>query len=216
MKKLYLFSMINKYTMPFFLDFIDEASKQDFNLLVLMQIKAQKNSFLEYIKDAKIDIDIEKIHFLAPEINDIEAPDETEYLLDKASGIIALGGNAYFYQKMYGKDNIAQLVYKKYQQGVPYAGVSAGGILALSYGLVSNIVFKPHFTEKKRFNELLVKIRKNRVKYGFGLDDNMAIKITDMERIHCLGKDSLYIFTQEDKQDYFLKILKNQDTFSLI
>ncbi len=212
MTSLYMFSMINKYTFPNFHDFLQAAKKDDYYILVLMQIKEQKINLTNIIKNSGLDYDLSRFHFLAPEINDTYAPLETIDSLKKATGILVLGGNAHFYQKIYGNDAISYLVKERYQEGIPYAGISAGAILSLNYGLIENIAFKPHFSEKKRFNELLRKINKNKVKYGFGLDDNMSLKIQDEKIISCIGKDSFYLFSKIGDNDFNCKIFKNLDT----
>ncbi|MBI9032761.1 Type 1 glutamine amidotransferase-like domain-containing protein [bacterium] len=211
MKKLYLFSLINNFTLPNFEDFLRESSQGDFKLLVLMQIDQQKSSVLDYISHSQVQVDINKIHFLAPEINDKCAPQDTLKLLKEASGILVLGGNAHFYQKIYASPEICQIVQEKYSLGTPYAGVSAGAILSLNYNLLTDLALKPHFSEKKRFTELIAKMKKNRVKYGFGLDDNISLKIIDNNLIKCVGKDSFYLFTKHDINEYSFKILKNLD-----
>ncbi len=58
-------------------------------------------------------------------------------------------------------------------------------------------------------------MKKNKVKYGFGLDDNMSLKISDQKEIECIGKDSFYLFKTEDNQEYNFKIYKNLDKVSL-
>ncbi len=209
MKLLYLFSLINDYTLPNFKDFLLTACQGDYHLLVLMQISEQGTSLLELIKQTDLDLDLERIHLIAPSINDKTAPTQTIELLEKATGLLVLGGNAHFYQKIYASPEISQIILEKYNSGVPYAGVSAGAILALNYELINDLAIKPHFSEKKRFNELLNKMKKNKVNSGFGLDDNISLKIIDNKQIKCIGKDSFYLFTKKGVNEFSFKIFKN-------
>ncbi len=215
MKLLYFFSIFNKYTLPNFKDFFRQACKESSNLVVLMQIKEQKQSIINLIKQIDFDFNIQAINFIAPDINDTIAPAHSIQALKNASGILVLGGNTHFYQKIYGNSDIGGIVNEKYSSGVPYAGVSAGAILSLRYNLLDDVALKPHFTEKRRFDELMKKMKKNKVKYGFGLDDNMSLKISDQKEIECIGKDSFYLFKTEDNQEYNFKIYKNLDKVSL-
>lgn len=201
--------MINNYTLPTFKDFLIASAAQDFNLVVLMQIQEQRAGIMDLIRDTGLDLDTSRISFLAPNINDRYAPPDTSDLLRQASGILVLGGNAHFYQKMYATPEISKIVEEKYLSGIPYAGISAGAILSLNYKLLENVALKPHFSEKKRFNELISKMKKNKVKYGFGLDDNISLIISDNTKIKCLGKDSFYLFTRQDQYDFGFNILKN-------
>lgn len=216
MKLLYLFSLINKYTLPNFIDFLTNSCRGDYRIVVLMQIREQETTILDYISNSGLDIEPERITFIAPNINDKIAPKQTISILEEATGILVLGGNTHFYQKMYATPEISKLILEKYNAGVPYAGVSAGGILSLNYELIQNIAFKPHFSEKKRFNELLKKMKKNKVQYGFGLDDNISLKIIDNHKIECLGKDSFYLFSQLNSREYNCEILKNLENRELV
>lgn len=216
MKLIYLFSLINSYTLPNFKDFLLQASKSDFCLIVLMQIEEQQKGILDLISQLDLKIALENIHFIAPDINDTQAPTQTLELLKQATGILVLGGNAHFYQKMYATPEISQIITEKYHAHTPYAGISAGAILSLNYNLMNNLALKPHFSEKKRFNELLRKMKKNKVKYGFGLDDNISLKITDNKLIKCVGKDSFYLFSQVQANDFNCKIFKNLDEWELL
>lgn len=211
MKLLYLFSLINKFTFPNFIDFLTNVCQGDYQLVVLMQIKEQSRTILELIKQTGLDIDVDRIHFIAPDINDRKAPALVVDVLKQATGILVLGGNAHFYQKIYASPEISQIILEKYHSQIPYAGVSAGAILAINFGLVTDIAIKPHFSEKKRFNELINKMKKNKVKYGFGLDDNISLKFIDNFKFECYGKDSFYLFSQVDKNEYSCKIFKNLD-----
>lgn len=216
MTLLYYFSMLNNYTLPNLQDFLCQSSKTDFKLVVLMQIKEQKQSLINILKQAQADIDLNNISFIAPEINDAFAPKNTCDLLSQASGILVLGGNTHFYQKIYANEEISQIILDKYQTGIPYAGISAGAILSLRYNLLNDLVLKPHFSEKRRFDELIKKMKKNKVNYGFGLDDNMSLKITNKKDIECLGKDSFYLFTKVGDYDFNFRIFKNLDKIGLV
>lgn len=216
MKLLYLFSLINNYTLPNFKDFLEESCQGNYHLVVLMQIKEQRRTLLELIKQTNVDLDVERIHFIAPDINDKQAPKHLEENLKQATGILVLGGNAHFYQKMYATPEISHLILTKYHSQVPYAGISAGAILAINLNLVNDMAIKPHFSEKKRFNELINKMKKNKVKYGLGIDDNITLKIIDNNEIKCVGKDSLYLFSRENNNQYNFKILKNLDRQCLL
>jgi cyanophycinase-like exopeptidase len=59
-------------------------------------------------------------------------------------------------------------------------------------------------------------MKKNKVKYGLGIDDNITLKIIDNNEIKCVGKDSLYLFSRENNNQYNFKILKNLDRQCLL
>ena len=215
MKLLYLFSLINNYTLPNFKNFLENACKGEYHIVVLMQIQEQESTLLESIHQSGVKIEEKRISFIAPNINDKVAPVQTAEILKLATGILVLGGNAHFYQKMYATPEISQVILEKYEAGVPYAGVSAGAILSLNYNLLTELAIKPHFSQKKRFNELINKMKQNKVKYGFGIDDNISLKITENCKIECFGKDSFYLFSRESNNEFNCKIFKNLNECNL-
>lgn len=215
MKLLYLFSYLNHYTLPNFTDFLNRATKDDYQIVVLMQIEEQKQTIIEFMKQSEISIDWARVHFISPQINEAQAPATTLEKLQIATGILVWGGNMHLYQKFYATPKISALVQQKYQAGVPYAGVSAGTILALNFDLMRDIAIKPHFTEKKRFFELVKKMRKNKVTLGYGIDDNISLKIIDNREIEFVGKDSFYLIERTDEQEYKVNIFKNNEKLTI-
>ncbi len=59
-------------------------------------------------------------------------------------------------------------------------------------------------------------MKKNKVNSGFGLDDNISLKIIDNKQIKCIGKDSFYLFFKLDNNEYGFKIYKNLDESDLL
>ncbi|MFA7056986.1 MAG: Type 1 glutamine amidotransferase-like domain-containing protein [Candidatus Cloacimonadales bacterium] len=216
MKLLYLFSYLNQYTLPNFADFLNHATTDsDYQIVVLMQIEEQKRVIMDFMKQTDIALAWERVHFISPTINEEQAPAITSEKLKLATGILVWGGNMHLYQKFYASPEITAIINEKYHAHVPYAGVSAGSILALNFELITDIAIKPHFTEKNRFFELVKKMRKNKVSIGYGIDDNLSLKIMDNKEIKCVGKDSFYLIERTEEQEYKINVFKNEDQLAI-
>ena len=213
MTTLYLFSKLHKFTEKTFNDFLNSSNKSK-KIAVLLQHKDMIVRVDHDIHELCNDNTDLNLSYVYPDEGSIEVPEEMLEHLSTASHILVWGGHMHIYQLIYTNPNIASVIIKKYQAGTPYAGLSAGAILAVNFGFIPNSVLKPHFSESSRFEELLKKMRKNKVKYGFALDDGIALKITDGTEFQVYGKGSFYLFNQLDTFDYNFKILKSGDKFS--
>ncbi|HPR17357.1 MAG TPA: Type 1 glutamine amidotransferase-like domain-containing protein [Candidatus Cloacimonadota bacterium] len=118
-------------------------------------------------------------------------------MLDKlaaATGIFVGGGHAFRYIKAYAESPLAEVIRSKYMAGIPYAGLSAGAIITTRLGFLPDFAIKPHFTAKKRFNELIAKMNYDHKEIGLGLDDGIWVEIEDDNRFTFYGDGNCYFF----------------------
>ncbi len=216
MTYIYLFSQLNTYTAKMFHDFL--ASDDNYiTLAVLIQHKDMEETVANRILTFAPELKVEQIHLISPERDTYKIADKDIEVLCQASRILVWGGHMHSYQKIYYNDKIKDIIRSKFLNGVAYAGISAGAILATNYGILEDIVLKPHFSELNRFNELLKKAKKNKVNYAFGIDDDIAIKITDQVNYKCSGKGQFYLFKKKETyQEYDLRIYNSGDKFTLL
>ena len=211
MRTIYLFSQFTTRTNPILGKFINHSGGVDACIAILLQNEDQKERVRTFTNILSSKYGQFKVSFIYPIDDDYNLSKCMHKDLKEATGILIWGGHTHTYRLTYNKDNIAKLIKAKYNNGTPYAGLSAGAILAFSLGLLTNCIFKPHFTNTHRFTELLSKIRKNQVRYGIGLDDNLAIIIKNEVDFSFHGKDTCHFFERTSDFDYKLTLFKNGD-----
>ena len=97
--------------------------------------------------------------------------------------------------------------------GVPYGGLSAGAILSIRLGFLNNCCIKPHFSEKKRFQELIKKMRTSSAEYGLGIDSSICLEIVNEKDVKVFGKGRLYFFSRLTNNHYDLKVYRPNSSF---
>lgn len=147
--------------------------------------------------------------------------------IEKATGIFITGGNTLNYWSIYCSPEIKELIRKKYFEGVPYAGLSAGSMIAadkvycaeeglneVSTGLelVNDLLVVPHFSEWNMFPTLINDIEIVKPSFAAGIDENACLEITNETSVKVLG-EKCFLFKRMENNDYNLKVLRNGDVF---
>lgn len=216
MKKIYLFSYINSFTMPKFKEFLQLSKNKDTtNLVILVQNKENMQTVSYFISESGVEFQKDEINYFYPDYEKSKLSQELFVNLEKATGILVWGGNMHVYQYYYGTDQVANLIKAKYEQSIPYAGISAGAILTTKLKLINNVAIKPHFAEQNRFFELIKKMNKSKRNLGFGIDDNICAEISNDNNIKFFGKDTFYIIKRKDQTKYSMYLYKNQNSTEL-
>jgi len=131
-----------------------------------------------------------------------------------SSAIFIGGGDTDTYRKLYATGPIAQLIRHKYEQGTPFAGCSAGALIAMEYcllydyesdkldikpglGLLCEPVIEVHFSERERLKTLLKALKKTGINHGLGIDESACAVFVDGKLDHTLGK-SVHRITVND------------------
>ncbi len=215
MRELFLLSDFGEQSTTFLSHFIKSSGADRSRIAFLMQgEKNWEKHFFDYkrIFSSKNTLDFFPIF---PE----KKLSFSEKMIDKlqqATGIFVGGGYMFRYIQAYTAEPLCSIIKRQYLAGIPYAGLSAGAILSNRLGILPQFAIKPHFNTKKRFSELLKKMKANRAKFGLGLDDGIFVEIYNEQEMKIFGKGSCYLFRNKGNDEYILKILHNGQDYSLI
>jgi cyanophycinase len=118
--------------------------------------------------------------------------------IQKADGILAGGGPTPVYQQMFATDPLLTLIRNRYENGAPYAGLSAGALIAPAknvysegeidgadlkvfsgLGLVGGFIVDVHFTERRRLPSMLEAMAMTGVFQGWGVDEGACAVFRD-------------------------------------
>jgi cyanophycinase len=143
------------------------------------------------------------------------APDEggeldLEYaatIIRSATGLFVGGGHTPTYQRLYAEPPLGPLLRQRYVSGVPYAGLSAGAMIALDpcvlapeetqqgrlelapgLGLLTGCLMEPHFTELNALPNLLESMARARIGTGWGVDEPACAVFEDDVFAGVLGR----------------------------
>lgn len=136
----------------------------------------------------------------------------TSAKLDEATGIFIGGGNTPTYHKLFATGPISSLIRKRYQQGTPIAGLSAGALIApqvcaippedtgepsvtvvSGLGLVDNLVVGVHFTEWNGLPHVVEAMVQTETALGLGIDEAACVVLEGGQIKQVLGKTAYEI-----------------------
>jgi cyanophycinase len=111
--------------------------------------------------------------------------------LRAATGIFVGGGHTPTYRRLYAVEPIRSIIRDRYQQGVPYAGVSAGALIAPEIcaippedtgepavqvppglGLIRDVIVGVHFTEWNALPHVLEAMSQTQPTKAWGIDED--------------------------------------------
>jgi cyanophycinase len=140
----------------------------------------------------------------------------TQQTLQWATGIFVGGGDTPLYHRLYASEPVRAWIRERYEQGVPFAGVSAGAVLALErcvflaeetpdrtlqvvrgLSLVRDVIIGVHFTEGNALPEMIEAMARTRTKKGLGIDDD-ACAVFDAGRFAGVLGQSVYEIEMQD------------------
>lgn len=151
-------------------------------------------------------------------------PDEVIQSIKAADGIFITGGNTLDYWKIYCENELVRnLIKDRYFSGIPYAGLSAGSMIAADkvycaeeglvtvesgFGFISNVLIIPHFTEWDMFNTLIKDMSIVEAQTAFGVDETCMLEFTNEEKAIVHG-ERCFLLTRQNKDEFSLRILKD-------
>lgn len=158
--------------------------------------------------------------------------------LKKVSGIFFTGGDQNKLMKVIKDLHLKPVLKEIYQQGITFAGTSAGtaimsesmltGVADLSVldgtkveraeglGLLPpNILVDQHFTVRGRFNRLAGAILSSPAELGIGIDENNALIITDNKLAQIVGPTEVLFIQGITNKKLTIDILSNGETYDL-
>jgi cyanophycinase len=127
--------------------------------------------------------------------------------IEAAGGILCGGGPTSVYQHMFAREPLRTVIRDRYESGVPYAGISAGALIALArnvygegevgeqdlkvfsgLGLAEGFIVDVHFTEWHRLPRLLEAMAKTGILQGWGIDEGACAVFQDGRFAGVIGR----------------------------
>jgi len=127
--------------------------------------------------------------------------------IEKADGILCGGGPTPVYQHMFAREPLLTLIRTRYESGVPYAGISAGALIAPAknvywegevedkdmrvfsgLGLAEGFIVDVHFTEWHRLPRILDAMAKTGILHGWGVDESACAVFRDGQFAGIIGR----------------------------
>jgi cyanophycinase len=142
--------------------------------------------------------------------------ERTREILQWATGIFVGGGDTPLYHRLYASEPVGALIRERYEEGVPFAGVSAGAMLAMErcvflaietadktlqvvrgLNLVRDLIIGVHYTEQNALPEMIEAMARTRTRRGLGIDDG-ACAVFDGGRFAGVLGQSVYEVEMQD------------------
>lgn len=153
------------------------------------------------------------IQVIRPDARGQLSTDDACDVLSEATGIFVCGGHIPTYLELYGGDPIRRLITERHLDGIPFAGMSAGTLIAQDaialpakeynlpcddangfvrlsgLGLISGVTVEVHFTEKQRLPRLLKRMKAiPGHETGFGIDEGACAVFSEGRFERALGE----------------------------
>ncbi|MDO4263909.1 MAG: Type 1 glutamine amidotransferase-like domain-containing protein [Deinococcus sp.] len=140
-----------------------------------------------------------RVDFVAPQPGGSLDAAQAAAVIASASAIFVAGGDTSRSHELYGTGPLGELIRARYQAGVPYAGLSAGALLAMDLclipsedtgepdrfgpglGLLPGTLLGVHFVRWGGAATLHRHLRARRVATGWGLDDHVTLHFLSEE-----------------------------------
>jgi cyanophycinase len=158
--------------------------------------------------------------------------------LKSATGVFFSGGDQNRIMDVLADDALLQIIKKKYADGIPFGGTSAGAAVMSDpmmtgdadlkildgkkvgvrkgLGLIPNVMFDQHFLVRQRHNRLFGFLMQNPAYLGIGIDEDNAVLITDNKNLEVAGTTWVMFVDARDKKGAMkVNFLKPGERFDL-
>ncbi|MBP6001964.1 MAG: cyanophycinase [Pyrinomonadaceae bacterium] len=192
--------------------------------------KALKDSIVEY-KPASVEISPSK---------PLDAEKRKQFVtqLAAATGVFFTGGDQNRIMDVLKDEELLKMIRERYAAGVVMSGTSAGAAVMsdpmmtgdadlkkldgtkvgvrTGLGLEANIIFDQHFLVRQRHNRLFGLMMVNPAMLGIGIDEDMAVLITDGRRLEIVGPTQvMFVDPKKVKGGMAVYFLKAGDVFDI-
>jgi hypothetical protein len=207
MRRLYLISAITDSFGGFCRHFVEVCGGQDSRLAVLLQGSQDWQSCFDQYSQHFSKYQPAELFPVFPD----EVLNFSQEMIEKtgyATGFFAGGGNIHRYISAYTQSPFKCILFEKYFQGVPYAGLSAGAIITTRLNILPGFAIKPHFSNQNRFFELIAKMQKDDRILGLGMDDGIWVEIVDDNQFIFHGNGKCYLFDKMEDTKFGFEIFE--------
>jgi cyanophycinase len=142
--------------------------------------------------------------FVGPDDNGVLDLEQASTLISGATGLFVAGGDTELYHSLYGAGPLRELIRSRYAAGIPYAGLSAGTLLAVDtcvlyppdaadiallpgLGLLPDTLVGVHFSEAggaSAFEPVMEEVPASHI---WGIDDDACAVFENEEFVGKLG-----------------------------
>ena len=152
---------------------------------------------------------VERLHIIVPDQTGRLDTDATLRRLREATGIVVGGGPTPNYQRLYAAEPLRTVIRERYHSGVPYAGLSAGALLAPEVcarrgrdpdepalqvmpglGLVNGLLVGVHFDQPDSLEHLLEAMSRTQTLRALGIDEGACVVLEDEVPVRVLGRSA--------------------------
>lgn len=211
-RKLFLYGGLSDNFAQILKPFVDASGGKDAKIVILQQGgEGWKNNDDKH-KSLFNAAGAENIEMILPESGFKIISESNKQLIRESTGIFIWGGDTSIYNEIYCDGEIGEVIKRKYYSCIPYAGLSAGAILAAerfcgyeygngvytSYGFLKNTLVEPHFIERNGFRELLNQFDKIGFPKGLGINEDICLEITNETDCLVHGKSEGYLINKTD------------------
>lgn len=172
-------------------EFLAAAGGQDARIALLLQGGERTRQYLPTYTEPWERRGVHKVDLVVPGPDGNLDFHQTTTILQTASGICIGGGQTPTYHHLYASEPISSLIRERHSQGAPFAGLSAGALLAMEIcyfpaeevadqtlhivsglNLVKNLVIGVHFPKLAASPELVEVMAHTKTSHGLGTGDS--------------------------------------------
>ncbi len=170
--------------------FLAAAGGRAARIALLLQGGEGWERYLPFYTDPWTQRGVTQYQAVAPGPDGVLDLEQARRILQWATAIYVGGGRTPTYHQLYASGPVGALITERHEQGVPYAGLSAGAVLAMEacvfepsesadgklqvvpgLGLLKGWVIGVHFTSQNALPEMLEVMARTRTPKGLGIDD---------------------------------------------
>jgi cyanophycinase len=197
-------------------EFLAAAGGRDARIALLLQGGERWPQYVPHYAEPWLRRGVTSVQPVAPGPQDMLDLGSTREVLQWATGIFVGGGDTPRYHRLYASEPLGTLIRERYEQGVPFAGVSAGAMLAMEHcvflavetadktlqivrglNLVPDVIIGVHYTEQNALPEMIEAMARTRTRKGLGIDDG-ACAVFDGGRFAGVLGQSVYEVEMQD------------------
>jgi cyanophycinase len=213
-------------------EFLAAAGGRAARIALLLQGGERWPQYVPHYSEPWVHRGVTSVQPVAPGSDGMLDLDRTREILRWATGIFIGGGDTPRYHHLYAGGPIRALILERYEQGVPFAGVSAGAMVAMErcifeaeetpdrtiqvvpgLDLVRDLVIEVHFTERNALPVMLEAMVQTRTKNGLGIDDG-ACAVFDAGRFAGVLGQLVYEVEMQDFEQRVYSIVECQMKYS--
>lgn len=228
MRTLFLFGGLESNFKDVSMNFAFESGGQMSKIALLLQGSDSIRRIDDYVNGWKAN-GISDIDLILPDNSESFIIDALK-VLSQSTGIFIGGGMTLKYKEQYVDTDIKDIILDKYNKNVPYAGLSAGAVLAADkivkckediievykgLGILKDTLIMPHFEYSEEQEELLKHLQSSKSGIGLGIDGSICLKVTDEKNVKVYGAGNCHLYKRTAEGCYETTIFKPGDRFAI-